>query len=303
MPPLAHRLTTPSPNVQADDAGIFAAHKNTQSLNEIQQTQKRALTYIISKCTHTDADHRRAAKDSIFYLLGLIENAFSAQLPPNLLQAQYISKPRAFILTMPGPLADAATRLAPLFAFQAESSGCKYKLELDKHATLTPAKKSSTDSHNYLWTELPAGFTLTDQLTADEIAKHLSKAGLAVTEHHHYIDPETGTLTPRFRVAFNPTERFNVYMISSLRNVGVNGFQLKLHFSYPFCNAYKLHADCLKFFRGPSAPKEAVDADICSCIHTTVKPRARSDPYLRQAAQNAYQERLKRKRQITDADF
>lgn len=272
---------------------------NKTTLSDLKAAEKQILTYKIHP-SNKAADHARAARDAALILIAKLEPAFAAELETSLAQAQYVKGLRAFILTVPIPIADAATRLLPRFAFQAEANGCDYILELQKDASIAAKSRSISDSAHYFWINLPPGYVATDQVTFEEVAKYIQKAGLLAKDYHHQTDLETGSLLPRFRIGFELTDQFNPYMLARIREIPAPGaFSLLLRFSPEFCNTYKIHRDCLRFFR-MSAPKEARDQDICPCLNST--PSVRRDPFSRKAAQNAYMERLKKRRLAVDTD-
>lgn len=281
-----------------EESHPLAPNKITQA--DLQAAEKQALIYKITS-SKKDAEHFRAARDAGLMLLALLEPAFKTNLDPNLTQAHYIKGLQSFVFTVPIPIADAATRLVPRFSFQAEANGCDYSLELQKDASLNAATRAAADTNLYLWITLPPGYIATDKTTFEVVAAYIQKAGIVAKTYHHQIDPETGSLLPRFRIAFELADQFNPYMLPQIQEVPAPGaYKLHLRFSGPFCSNYKIHKDCLRFFRA-TAPKEARDQDLCPCMN--LAPRLRRDPFVRKAAQNAYAERLKKRRHSPLEDF
>lgn len=273
------------------------------SIQELKEAQRESLIFTISRMTIPQATHKTAAREAAGTLLDIIQIEFTTKLEPSLAQPHYTNSPRAFVIQLPIPLADAAKRLAISFGFQAQETTCKYLLKLDKFASLAGKSPKVLDSFNYFWISLPPGYNATDTITRENISKFIAKAGLEVVSFHHQTDREAGTLIPRCRFSFDLNEQFNVYMLRHVREITMpGGFTIPLMFSEQFCNIYKVHQKCLRFMRGYSCPKDAQDADICACIPDKKRINQRRDPQEKLAAQKAFHDRLK-KRRLTEADF
>lgn len=281
-----------------------ASQVRSTSISDLRSSPKETLIYDLEKISIKSAIHKTAAKEVASVLLSIVQIEFTAQLEPSLIQPSYSNNPRAFVIQLPTQLAESAKKLAASFGFHAIENGCKYLLKLNKNAVLTPQNSVSLDStFHYFWITLPHGYNSSDTITQEEIAKHISKAGLYVKKFYHQTDREAGTLTARCRTEFDLTDQFNVFMLRHILFAPLpGGFNVKLGFSAYFCTTYKLHRDCLRFLRQPGCPKEAQDADICACISNVKKQTRPRDTHERQEAQKAFHERMKNRR-LNPEDF
>ena len=285
-----------------DDALTLTCNFTSQELLDYSHT---IIGLEIKRCGNPEADHHKASRDLIFYLISKMEHHAAHQLEPYIFSAGFNGKwgkSGAFTIRLPTPLKRIALHVLRSDFTMSSEEEVNYRLSLAANYQVqdhTRSKEVDSGSFNFGWINFPQDIPHTRKEIEALLTTHLTRARLRLKSLTQQRDKRTGTATMAFRFTFELEEGFGPGYLRGIRwlQLGANGTTVKISLSEQFCTVYKVHQECLKL--DPRYVHHTTPPGlICDCSNSTqVKggKAVRDRAIAKDVAKHQYRERMKRR--------